>query len=91
MFLNFLIFLFIFVVLYSCYVYLEVNFRLKDILGKDKYKSLKSFQSKVKLYNQKVWHKSVFNTDFISRVMILSGLIYSILFFQHIMKRVLNY
>ena len=82
MFLNFLIFSFIFTVFYFCYVYLEVNVRLKEILEKGEYESLKSFCSKIKAYNQNVWHDNAFSADFIGGVLMISAIFYGILFFS---------
>lgn len=82
MFLNFLIFLIIFAVLYFCYAYIEVNFQLKDMLEKGEYESLKSFCSKIKAYNQRAWHNTIFNADVIGSVLLISSLIYSVLWFS---------
>lgn len=80
MFLNFLIFLFIFSVLYFCYIYIEVNTRLEYHLGKRKYKSLKTFCSKIKKYNQKIFYDNAFDIDHIVWTMIISAIFYGILF-----------
>ena len=81
MFLNFVIFLVIFFVIYSSAVYFVVTTELKSKLEPGEYKALKSFSAKCKEYDDRTWNNGIFDGEAIMSVLVISAIIYFVLFF----------
>ena len=81
MFLNFIIFLILFFVIYFSAVYFIVTTELKSKLEPEEYKALKSFSSKCKEYEDKTWSNGIFDGDAIMFILVISAVIYFVLFF----------
>lgn len=80
MFLNFIIFLVLFFAIYSSAVYFIVTTELRDKLEPEEYKALKSFSSKCKAYEDRTYN-GIFDGDAIMFVLVISAIIYFVLFF----------